>query len=394
MTSNHIYNLAFNYSAERQYPSKAFTTSSPETTVSLLGKQVYKQILYLDNTITGYGNGFYEIYSSSTYDNGITNKDKLFNFNTTETTNTPRWGISLYTSGTGNYQGDNSIDGSYYGDWVILKLPQEILLTRYKIYQNSFFSTKAPSEWKCYGSKDGLIFNEIPEGHQLTRLTSYTFGFYEKTLNSSFTSQYQYIGFCFNKLLSISGQTDLNFAELQLFGKEIISNSIVSNIYATSNAVKSIVLNDMPNISKQFGFYISITTPIVINNTTFYKYDIDLRQYTKLGVIEIGSGSGDTFRTFKIRVSLGTMYFSYIINNLPNVCYYDVFMSYKQNAAPPNGVAGLNCCGIGYPHNPTLQTIMPNNLFVIKNGAGSIDYITCVSTTPLDCRVIISDLLG
>ena len=63
LTSNHLYNLAFNYSAERQYPSKAFTTSSPETTVSLLGKRVYKQILYLDNTITGYGNGFYEIYS-------------------------------------------------------------------------------------------------------------------------------------------------------------------------------------------------------------------------------------------------------------------------------------------------------------------------------------------
>ncbi len=67
------------------------------------------------------------------------------------------------------------------------------------------------------------------------------------------------------------------------------------------------------------------------------------------------------------------MYFSYIINDLPNVCYYEVFMSYKNTAAPPNGVAGLNACAIGYPPNTTLQTIMPNNLFVIKNGAGSID---------------------
>jgi hypothetical protein len=67
---------------------------------------------------------------------------------------------------------------------------------------------------------------------------------------------------------------------------------------------------------------------------------------------------------------------------------------YKNTAAPPNGVAGLNACAIGYPHNPTLQTIMPNNLFVIKNGAGSIDYITVVATTPADVRVILEDLIG
>jgi hypothetical protein len=392
LTSNHIYNLAFNYTAERQYPSKAYTTATIEDVVSLLGKSVYHQTLYLDNSIISYGSGFYEVYSSSTFDTPTT-KDKLFNFNTTETTTSPRWGISLYNSGTGNYQANNSIDGSYYGDWVIIKMPLSIMLTRYKIYQRTDFQTKAPAEWKVYGSSDGITFTEIPEAHQLTRLTSYTFGFYEKTLASTFTTQYQYFGFVFNKLLSVSGQIDLSFAELQIFGKEIISNSIVSNIYASSNAVKSIVLNDMPNISKQFGFYISITTPIVIGTTTYYKYDIDLRQYTNLGVIQIGPQSGDTFRSFKIRIMLGTMFFSYIINDLPNVCYYDVFMSYKNTAAPP-GVAGLNACAIGYPHNPTLQTIMPNNLFVMKNGAGDINYITCVSTNPLDCRVIISDLLG
>jgi hypothetical protein len=88
------------------------------------------------------------------------------------------------------------------------------------------------------------------------------------------------------------------------------------------------------------------------------------------------------------------MFFSYIINDLPNVCYYEVFMSYKNTAAPPNGAAGLNACAIGYPPNKTLQTIMPNNLFVIKNGAGSIDYITVVSTSQADCRVILEDMLG
>jgi hypothetical protein len=53
MTVLHSRNLALNYSSERQYPSKLYTTSSPETTVLLLGKQVYKQILYLEKIIEG-----------------------------------------------------------------------------------------------------------------------------------------------------------------------------------------------------------------------------------------------------------------------------------------------------------------------------------------------------
>lgn len=391
LTSNHLYNLAFNYTTERQYPSKLYTSSSTEETATLLNKLVYKQTLFLDTSSISYGNGFYEVYSSSTFDIPTT-KDKLFNFNTTETTTSARWGISLYSSGTGDYQSTDNING-YYGDWVIIKMPLSIMLTRYRIYQRSDFPTKAPAEWKVYGSTDGITFTEITEASQMTRLTSYTSGFYEKTLASTFTTQYQYFGFVFNKLLSTSGQTDLSFAELQIFGKEIISNSIVSNIYATSNAVKYIVQYEMPLVAKHYGFYITINTSININGTTYYKYDIDLTPYTQKGIIQIGPQSGDTFRSFKIRVMLGTMYFSYIINDLPNVCYYEVFMSYKNTAAPP-GVAGLNACAIGYPHNPTLQTIMPNNLFVIKNGAGSIDYITVVSTSPADVRVIIEDLLG
>ena len=393
LTSNHIYNLAYNYTSERQYPPKAYNTTSVEDTVSLLGKLVYHQILYLDSNSITHGSGFYEIYSSSTYDNGITNKDKLFNFNYADTINA-RWGISLYNSGTGNYQGDNSIDGSYYGDWIIIKLPQSIMLTKFRFYTGGT-TTRSPAEWKCYGSNDGITFIEITEGSQSSRLTSanYSSGYYEKSLNPSFTTLYKYIGFTIGKIVSISGNTDLCFGEIQLYGKEILSNTIVSNIYTTSNACKNIILYDTPQVAKHFGFYISITTPIVINSTTYYKYDIDLRQYTSLGVIQIGPQSGDTFRSFKIRIMLGTMYFSYIINDLPNVCYYEVFMSYKNTPAPP-GVAGLNACAIGYPPNTTLQNIMPNNLFVLKNGSGDINYITVVSTNPCDVRCILEDMLG
>jgi hypothetical protein len=398
LTSNHLYNLAFNYTAERQYPAKAYTTSSPETTVSLLGKQVYKQTLYLDTTSISYGSGFYEIYSSSTYDNGITDKNKLFNYNTTETTNIPRFGISLYASGTGNYQGNNSIDNVYFGDWIIIKLPQQIMLSRYKIYQSTQnpFPTKAPAEWKCYGSNDGITFTEITEASQMTRLTSYTFGFYEKTLNPSFTTQYQWIGFVFNKLLSTSGQTDLSFVELQIFGKEIISNSIVSNIYATSNAVKSIVRYDMPDVGKRQAFYVSIPITATYYDgtsaTTYYKYDLDLRNYTKTQTIALTS---DLMRVFKIRFWYVPSYFGSYINSEPYVSSYEVYMSDKLN--PVLGrpdTAGLNIYAVGFPENNKLANILPNQLMLLRNVSGSLNYLTIVSrTAPCDIYVIIEDML-
>lgn len=393
LTSNHLYNLAYNYTSERQYPPKAYTATTEQSTTNLLNKLVYVQTLYLDNSAISFGSGFYNVYSSSSYDIPTT-KDKLFNYNTSETTTAPRWAISLYNSGTGNYQADNSIDGTYFGDWVILKLPKEILLTRYRIYQSPDNLTKAPAEWKCYGSNDGINFIEIIEASQLTRLTSYSGGYFEKSLNPTFNILYQYIGFTFKSLLSTSGQTDLSFSELQLFGKEILNNSITSSIYTTSNVVKGIVEFNMPIVSKHYAFYITITTPIVINSKTYYKYDIDLRQYTKLGYIDIGSQSGDSYRIFKLRACYGSMYFSTLVNNIPNVLYSDIFMSMKANPTANLGAAGLNICSIGNINNPRLDTVPPNNLFFMRNGANSIDYITVVSTSQADVRCFIEDMIS
>lgn len=396
LTSNHLYNLTYNYSSERQYPSKLYSSTQSEDIVSLLGKLVYRNILYLDNTNISYGSGIYEIYSSSTYDTPTT-KDKLFNFNTTETTNTPRWGISLYNSGTGNYQGDNSINNVYYGDWVIIKMPNQILLTRYRIYRNTLFTERAPAEWKIYGSNDGITFTEITEASQMTRLISlnYTYNYYDKTLASTFTTQYQYFGFVFNKLLSTSGETTLNFAELQLFGKEIVSNSITSNIYATSNAVKGIVQYDMPNVCKHYGIYCSIQTAININSTTYYKYDLNLSQYLKKGTIQIGAQTGDTYYTFKLSMFYASNYFDLLTAGKPNVCSYDIYQAYKQNGINlTTTYQGLNCCAVGIPPNPLLQNILDIDFWVMRNGAGNIDYITLVAKQSCLVRVVLEDRIG
>ncbi|MFN9954361.1 MAG: hypothetical protein ACK55I_14800, partial [bacterium] len=112
--SNHLYNLSYTYTAERQYPSKLYTSTSTEDTITLLGGLRYRSLLYLDNQSITYGSGFYEIFSSSSFDTPTT-KDKLFNYNITETTTSPRWAINQYNSSTGNYQANNTIDNVYYG---------------------------------------------------------------------------------------------------------------------------------------------------------------------------------------------------------------------------------------------------------------------------------------
>jgi hypothetical protein len=400
LTSNHIYNLAYNYTAERQYPAKSYTTASPEETVSLLNKQVYKQTLYLNSTGISYGSGYYEIYSSSTYDNGITNKDKLFN-HTAADVPYPRWAISLYNSGTGNYIGDNSIDGSYYGDWIIIKLPQPILLTRYRIFQspNSPFPDKAPAEWKCYGSNDGITFIEITQASQMTRLTSYTSGYYQKTVDPSFTTLYQWFGFVFNKLLSVSGQTDLSFAELRIYAKEIISNTVVSNIYTTSNVVKSLVRTEMSDVPKRKMFIVSILASSTFvdstTSTTFYKYDLDLRNYTTTQVIPSEPYTGDLLRVFKISFWYIPSYFGSYINGEPYVMNYTIYMSNKSN--PVFGrpeTAGINIYAVGFPENIKLANILPNNLMLLKNYNSNFNYLTILSRqAPADLYCIIEDQL-
>ena len=393
LTSNHLYNLAYNYTAERQYPSKLYNTILQQDTITLLGLLKYRTSFYLNNQSIAYGSGVYEIYYSSQYDTN-TRAENLFNYDTSQTTTSARFGITLYSSGTGDYLGNDKIN-NYYGDWVIIKMPQEIMLTRYRIYQRTDAPTKAPSLWKVFGSKDGITFTEITQASQTTRLTSYTNNYYEKTL-SSFTTLYQYYGFVFGSLLSVSGQTDLSFAELQIFGKEIISNTITSQIYTTSNIAKNLIIYQTPEVCKHFAFYCQTSSVIYINggNTPYYKYDIDMTNYTTTGYIQIGSGSNDPYRIFRIRAFLGSCYFSKLTNGLPDILNYEIYMSSKAAAGGSGTTAGINIFAIGYPNNSSLNIIPPNNLFILSNPANTFNYITLVSTSPADCRVIIEDLIS
>ena len=56
-------------------------------------------------------------------------------------------------------------------------------------------------------------------------------------------------------------------------------------------------------------------------------------------------------------------------------------MSSKFQASG-QGTAGINFFSIGYPNNPKLDVIPPNNIFILSNRLNDFNYITFVSTSP------------
>jgi len=211
---------------ERQYPPKLYNSVSTEsTTTEILNKTTYKQTITLDTTGISYGSGNYIIYSSSVYtigDQTLLRKSDLFNYNTGDTGG--HWDAN-YSTSTGYYTLTNFIKSDYLGDWIIIKFPYSIILTKFRFYYRTSYLSQAPSLWKCYGSTDGITFNEILEAsNHINPLTSSDYDanrMYEKTLLSSFNTFYNYIGFTFNKKITDASQSYFCFAELQLFGKEI-----------------------------------------------------------------------------------------------------------------------------------------------------------------------------
>ena len=219
LKSNILRNIDNSYPIlkERQYPPKLYDSITAETTTTeILGKTTYKQTLTLNTTGISYGSGDYIIYSSSTYNSLF--KNLLFDYNLNNVEGSAFQ--ALYTSGI--YNSTNFILSNYLGDWIIIKLPVSIILTRFSFQERSGLTSRAPAEWKCYGSIDGITFTEITQASQMTRLTAsnYVNGFYTKSFLN--TTPYLYIGFTINKIVGGANDNMINFSELQLFGKETI----------------------------------------------------------------------------------------------------------------------------------------------------------------------------
>ena len=262
---------------ERQYPSKAYTSLTAESTTPFLGKTIYTETITLNTTNITYGSGDYVIYSSSSIGSSFS-KNHLFNYISSNDGN-GHWAPNQYIAAGGFYSNvnNNFIKNDYLGDWLVIKLPNPIILTRYRFYTRSGFENRSPGLWKFYGSMNDVTFNEIPEAHNdITRITNTyysTNSFYEKTLASTFNTPYLYIGFTVNRLAG--DDSILNFNEIEIFGKERFTNSAflsigtsdvstyslnvagslnASNIYENGSLISSKYLQENSDASKLINF--------------------------------------------------------------------------------------------------------------------------------------------
>jgi len=160
----------------------------------------------------------------------------------------------------------------------------------------------------------------------------------------------------------------------------------------TSNLSKDTILGSTPNVQKKYMFQFTCATPILMpNNVTYYKYDIDLRNYTQLKYIP---NPNTPYRIFKIKLWLANGYFQYLYqNNKYNVLSYEVYMSNQsQNGGGGMGNAGINVRAFGFPESTELNTITQTQIILVRSA--NFNYLSCLSVfnTAL-VNVIIEDCL-
>jgi hypothetical protein len=173
----------------------------------------------------------------------------------------------------------------------------------------------------------------------------------------------------FNALNSLSSCSVLNVNSLNVSGTSVFNNDITakSNLYAV-------------NIPKKSMFNIELLTLCSIGSTTYYKYDLDLRLYTKFITI----APTTTTRKFKFMCAMGSGAHNFGMYSLN----YDIDYSFTVGL---NNYNGLNALAYGYPYeNYRLNKITPNGLFIWKL---DFNYITVFGLLPALLQCVIIDYL-
>jgi len=230
--SEKIVRVKQRFTEERVYPPKSYNSFTNETTstgdiINTNPSTYFKQTITLNTDNITYGSGVYELYSSSSSFGTTFGKHLLFNKNIDVDPST-HWALNQFNSSTGYYNYpsvSNYIVNNFLGDWIVIKLPFPILLTKFRFYARTNIKTRAPSLWNCHVSNDGINWIELQQASNLSvpsalTINDYLNGYYEKLLNTSSTTTYRYIGFTINKL--VGNDSILNFNEIELFGKEEI----------------------------------------------------------------------------------------------------------------------------------------------------------------------------
>ena len=192
----------------------------PQTLTHYTPERMYpptRDLASASHLISGesYGNGVYETSESDKYGTTLHGYSA---FNTSMDTG-PHFN-NKYTNGV--YNGSDYIVPGYLGDWIKIKLPRPIKLTKYGFKQRLNYLIRAPGKYKLYGSNDGTNWDVLV--HKITTVSytqqiSFANDYFEENINVN--NQYQYFGLVANQLYG--NEQYFNFDEWYIYGKEFIS---------------------------------------------------------------------------------------------------------------------------------------------------------------------------
>jgi hypothetical protein len=223
--------FSFEYDSERMYPPIRNLTSN-------------------SHTVSGqsYGNGLYVCNQSSTNDN-VRLAFSAFN---TSINSGPHYVENNYTS-AGVYNKALFIVSGYIGEWLKIKMPVSIQLSKYGFLQRDDVNgpTRSPKDFKIYGSNDDTNWIEIEHETNAT----YSSLNFEKSI--SVNNTYNHFALVVNKLSSTSGTT-LNFDEWFIYGKVVIPNNQISySVTFSENTEVQLLLLDSTKYIQAVPFNIS-----------------------------------------------------------------------------------------------------------------------------------------
>jgi hypothetical protein len=177
-----------------------------------------------------------------------------------------------------------------------------------------------------------------------------------------------------NTLHLFGDSTSNNYLKLQPLLNTSYNPLIIqgnTTINSNLNILENVYAKNLPNVSR---FNIVITQSVLLNSSTFYKYDLDLRLYTT----SVNPIPFILQRKFKFTCCLLSGALNLGLYNLN----YDI--DYNSVNYPSTGPQaslaqynGVNVQAYGFPYSNTkFNQIMPNGLFILKT---DFNYITIFS---------------
>jgi len=286
------------YTSQKRYPINVYTysniTYSPAYYDSIYGvKEIITEPIVENNSTNTYT---YEIYSSSS--SGTFDKNMLFYYQNVLSKFTVSWGSNNYDPNNNSiFTSDNistalknsvffnistSVIGrQYYGDYIVFKFNDPIILSKLAFYIPPENVGNAPGHWICYASNDAINWTYIINASceldtQLSRNAYTTFNssllYYEKKIDG-LDLAYLYYAFVFNKLVltiynprlnTFPGST-LSLTRIELYGKLKIES-----IYVTTNNLTTTLNNysTIDQLNLKLNKNITFTPPLLFNDDT------------------------------------------------------------------------------------------------------------------------------